>query len=343
MFQRKTQVQPPSPLRGELETPASGESVYDEVIPISGWIDLSPAAPESVLLRAEIDGVCVAESRLLSRRPEIATKLGLAPETLLGFRMLGRMSLPGREPREVRLRIVFSLAGSAPQTLLERPLRLLPASLGERPHGNVVHPTNATLLHRENIYGSGPPQEQPGSEAMNLILAWLPERSSVVDIGCGAGAYGPELIAAGHDWLGLEPNEHCCEILSRRELPFRRVEAGAEQLPGADGEWENGICIEVLEHIAEPNAFLREIARVTRKRVLFSVPNLEVLPYLHGWAVVPWHLLEADHKNFFTRKSLQALLSEHFRVAEVFPYEELPLRTRDGIALYGHLFAVAEK
>jgi hypothetical protein len=99
----------------------------------------------------------------------------------------------------------------------------------------------------------------------------------------------------------------------------------------------------VLEHTKDPVAFVAEIARLTRGRVLFSVPNMELLPYLHDWRVVPWHLLEGDHKNFFTRASLSALLSGFFRRVEIFPYGEHPLRTRDGVPLFVHLFAVADK
>ena len=150
-------------------------------------------------------------------------------------------------------------------------------------------------------------------------------------------------MAAGHNWLGLETNPHCCGILERRQLPFRRVEVGSRALPCPDGEWDCAICIEVLEHLKDPETFLREMARVVRGRALFSVPNMEVLPYLYDWRVVPWHLLEADHKNFFTRASLRSLLMRFFPAVEVFSYGEHPLRTRDGVPLHVHLFAIADK
>ena len=240
------------------------------------------------------------------------------------------------------MRVTASWDGESWRTLVEQPVRIEPTLLSQRHYGEVVYPENETLLHRENIYGSGPPIRDPGIEATNLILGYLPERASVVDVGCGAGAYGPVLIAAGHDWLGLESSPHCWEILAERQLPYRRVDPASPTLPCRAGEWDCGICIEVLEHIQEPEPFLSEIARVARQRVLFSVPNMEVLPYTYGWSVVPWHLLEADHKNFFTRGSLRALLEKYFRHVEVFPYGEHPLRTREGIPFYGHLWAIAD-
>jgi len=257
--------------------------------------------------------------------------------------MFGRILPRTAGLREATLRVVAGIGDPARDTVTEQAIRVVPASLRERPYGDVVSPENETLLHRENIYGSGPPIEEAGIEVSNLLHAYLPADVSVVDVGCGAGAYGPPLIAAGHDWLGLEANAHCCEILKRCQLPFRPVDVDSPGLPCNDAEFDSAVCIEVLEHTKDPETFAAEIARIIRGRALFSVPNMELLPYLHDWRVVPWHLLEGDHKNFFTRASLRHLLSRHFRSVEIFPYGEHPLRTRDGVPLYVHLFAVADK
>ena len=257
--------------------------------------------------------------------------------------MLGRISAGGPEPRDVTLRVVAGIGDTGCDTVAEQIIRLVPARLRERPYGDVVSPENETLLHRENIYGSGPPIEEAGVEVSDLLHAYLPAGASVVDVGCGAGAYGPPLLAAGHEWLGLEANAHCCQILTRRELPFRPVDVESPRLPGNDAEFDCAICIEVLEHTKDPEAFAAEIARIVQRRALFSVPNMELLPYLHDWRVVPWHLLEGDHKNFFTRASLSTLLRRSFSRVEIFPYGEHPLQTRDGVPLYVHLFAIADK
>ena len=317
-----------APSKIVIESPVPGQNVYDEAIFISGSIDLGDRDPATCPVHAFVNDRVIAETRLLFRR---------ANDQRFGFRMLGRIPSDGSEPREAVLRVDVG------DTVADVSVRLIPARLHDRPYGDVVAPANQTLLHRENIYGSGPPIEEPGVEVSDLLRAYLPERASVVDVGCGAGAYGPPLIAAGHDWLGLEANDYCCGILTRRQLPFRKVDLTAARLPATDGEFDSAICIEVLEHTKDPEIFAGEIARIIRGRALFSVPNLELLPYLHDWRVVPWHLLEADHKNFFTRASLQALLSRSFRHVEIFPYGEHPLRTRDGVPLFVHLFAVADK
>ena len=316
-----------------IESPVPGQNVYDEAIFISGSIDRGDRDPASFHIRAFVEDRCCAETRILFSRPN---------GHRFGFRMLGRIPSNDSEAQEITLRVVVS-QGDDEEIFVEQNVRLVPARLRDRPYGDVVSPNNETVLHRENIYGSGPPIEEPGAEVLDLLNAYLPQRASVVDVGCGAGAYGPPLMANGHDWLGLEANEHCCQILTRRQLPFRKVDLSAARLPVADASFDCAICIEVLEHTKDPQTFAGEIARIVRRRALFSVPNMELLSYLYDWRVVPWHLLEGDHKNFFTRASLHALLSRFFSRVEIFPYGEHPLRTRDGVPLYVHLFAVADK
>jgi SAM-dependent methyltransferase len=315
-----------------IDSPGPGQNVYDETIFVSGSVGLGTHDPASCSVRAFIGDQSCGETRNFFSRPD-----GRA-----GFRILGRVSPNSSESGDANLRVV--VAGIVdPGPVAEQTVRLVPASLRTRPYGDVVSPQNETLLHRENIYGSGPPIEEPGVEVLELLRAYLSAGSSVLDVGCGAGAYGPPLLAAGHKWLGLESNDYCLSILHRRQLPFRRVDLESERLPCSEAEFDSAICIEVAEHTKDPEAFIGEIARSIRHRALFSVPNLELLPYLYDWRVVPWHLLEGDHKNFFTRASLQALLSRSFSHVEIFPYGEHPLRTRDGVPLFVHLFAVADR
>jgi SAM-dependent methyltransferase len=293
---------------------------------------------------ARVDGEPVGETRMWSVRADVCAALRLPEGTATAFRLLGR--LPGAEtaPRQAVVTLHASWPGEKDEWEVAKfAVRLVPALLSQRPYGDVVHPEQRKVLHRENIYGSGPPVDEVSGEALELIRGYLPRGSSVLDVGCGIGPYGRELRADGHPWLGLEVNPLCCELLLKRGLPVRQVTAATGRLPCADGEFDGAICIEVLEHIADVDAFLGEIVRTIRGRALFSVPNLEVIPYFSQWQVVPWHLLEADHKNFFTRASLRELLLRHFARVEVFSYSEHPLRTADGIPLHVHLFAIAEK
>jgi SAM-dependent methyltransferase len=138
--------------------------------------------------------------------------------------------------------------------------------------------------------------------------------------------------------MGVEVKAEDCAELARLGLPHRQVDGGL--LPFNDGSFDTAMCVEVLEHIDDPHAFLAEIRRVSR-RLLVSVPNIELVSYLAPFQVVPWHMLEGDHKNFFTRWGLRGLLQRYFTRVEVFGYSACPLRSIEGTRLDYHLFAVA--
>ena len=327
-----------------LDAPRGDSAVYADSILVTGWVHAPGFDMSQCRVRAWLGDSVVGETRLIFVRPDVCAALGLPADVRTGFRCLGRAAAGAEKISDAEVRVTASWPPHVKQTTIGNArVRLLPSPLPHRPYGEVVHPTQDRLLHRDDIYGSGPPIETPGPEMLRVIEEYLGPAGSVVDVGCGAGAYGPALLASGHRWLGLEVDALCLEILARRNLPHRVVPAGGGAFPCDDGEFDQAICIEVLEHIADVDAFLDEIARICTTRALFSVPNMEVLPYLSPWQVVPWHLLESDHKNFFTRTNLASLLSRHFRRVEVFSYAEHPVRTPDQIALHGHLFAVAEK
>jgi len=55
-----------------------------------------------------------------------------------------------------------------------------------------------------------------------------------------------------------------------------------------------------------------EMARILRKSLILTVPDISAIPVLYRHNIVPWHLLEATHVNFFTQKSLSELLKKYF-------------------------------
>ena len=315
-------------------SPRPNARVYDQAISIFGTIDVSASDPPLQMIQAWIDKSCIGQTRIFSQTS--------SEQCQLTYHILGRFPERVTAPRSAIIALTLcSDTEKEGVKIGEVQVELIPARLHERHYGEVLSPDQAAVLHRENIYGSGPPIEQASPQMLELILGYLSPGSSIVDVGCGAGAFARGLIDAGHKCMGLEVSDQCIELLKRRGLPYRKVTDPTPHFPCADREFDQAICIEVLEHIENTGPFLSEIARVIRGRALFSVPNLEVLPYLKDWDTVPWHLLEGSHVNFFTRTSLRNLLERHFARVEVFSYAEHPLRTRDEISLHGHLFAIA--
>src|SRR5438046_1440601 len=114
-----------------IESPAPGQNVYDEAIFISGSLDLA-GCDSSWSVRAYVDESCCAETRILFPRPD----------SRVGFRMIGRISPPVAEPRDATLRVVAGTGDTGRDIVAEQTIRLIPASLRDRPYGDVVSPEN---------------------------------------------------------------------------------------------------------------------------------------------------------------------------------------------------------
>ncbi len=81
--------------------------------------------------------------------------------------------------------------------------------------------------------------------------------------------------------------------------------------------------------------------RVARRCVLISVPNIGVIPSMSRHLVVPWHVLEATHVNFFTEDILSRYLRDIDGVdGQVFTYGAFQL---NGDVYHNHVFAVVRK
>lgn len=157
------------------------------------------------------------------------------------------------------------------------------------------------VMERNDIYCSGPPNEA----ANGLVLEFIRRfgaGNSLLDFGCGIGVYVDALAQQGLDAQGVEVN---AEYVARGQAMGRRVQHyDGYTLPFADDSFDTVIAIEVLEHIPHWEHSLAEICRVARRRVILSVPNIESVTRMAPHMVVPWHLLESTHVNFFTPDAL---------------------------------------
>lgn len=203
-------------------------------------------------------------------------------------------------------------AQSAPvgATLLvsERAVATIPLATTSAVPYSHLH-TYPHVVGREGIYAFGPPSAVVSEEVLYLART-LP--GPVLDFGCGAGALIAALRRHGIEAYGIElDNERIRGSLLDAARPFVTLYDGALPSPFADRQFRSVICSEVLEHIPGPGAGLAEIVRVAAETVLITVPDMSAIARGFSHHVVPWHLLESTHVNFFTQHSLAALLAPH--------------------------------
>ena len=178
-------------------------------------------------------------------------------------------------------------------------------------------PTSDTSNYRKHTSGN-PLQRRLIARFHRVIVARVgglaPE--SFLDAGCGEGFVAELLLAAspGLRLTGCDFNPDAVRLATRKNPGAGFVTASLLALPFADDSFDVVGCFEVLEHLPDPAAALRELARVARRGVVLSVPhepffslanaargkNLEVRP--RG--------SDPDHRQFWTRAAFGTFVGQ---------------------------------
>lgn len=140
----------------------------------------------------------------------------------------------------------------------------------------------------------------------------------LLDLGCGVGGYSRLLGDRGRTVVALDVNPEYVAIARGIGVDARAFDGVTIPLP--DDSVDTIFMIEVLEHIPDPGRVLAELARVARRNVIITVPDNT---FTFGAAVTFSHMLEVDHRNFFTAASLDALLRQQFSDVVVSQVEPL--------------------
>ncbi len=88
------------------------------------------------------------------------------------------------------------------------------------------------------------------------------EGSVLVDVACGGGLLAPHVREKGHRHVGVELSARACA--TAREHGLTVVRGDAQRLPLADGCADVVVAGEVLEHVPDLAAAVREACRVLR-------------------------------------------------------------------------------
>ncbi len=175
-------------------------------------------------------------------------------------------------------------------------------------------------------YGSANPlvrRLMAGFERDMLALLDRADPGSILDVGCGEGVLTQrwaERLGEGRV-VGIDLDDpKLREEWARRSLPNLEFRAAtADRLPYVDGEFEATTAMEVLEHVPDPGAVLAEMARVSARWILASVPreplwrglNMARGAYLRDLGNTPGHL------NHWSKRGFASLLGRHGEVVEL--------------------------
>jgi 2-polyprenyl-3-methyl-5-hydroxy-6-metoxy-1,4-benzoquinol methylase len=323
-------------LFGRVESPGENELVYQHGFELHGWALYDGGVPwASVTVR--LGSHEVGRTRVGFLRPDVAIATGWdASRAGFVIRCFIPEALRGLAIVPLECEVVDEAGNATPLAL--RVVRFSEIDFRIHGHGYILQDGARAVLVRDQVYGSGPPAPYADPLQVDLVMRYLERGDRVLDVGCGIGAYHQPLSVRGIEWTGCEARSDFVDRMRGQGMNAFLV---TDALPFADRTFDAAICIEVLEHIAEYEPFLDEIARVVRRNVVFSVPNFGAVPVSSSFYALPWHMLESDHKNFFTARSLSALLERFFAHVETYEYGPLPMmRSPDEIAINNHILAI---
>jgi len=156
--------------------------------------------------------------------------------------------------------------------------------------------------------------------ARELILCANP--SSVLEVGAGPGDLAANLFLrpAGSqiEYLGTDISPRQIQIAKERYPDLSFQCSSVYELPIQDKSFDLSMACELLEHLEHPSMALAELARVTRRFVLVSVPweptwrilNCLRGKYLASLGNTPGHI------QHFSRRAIRAIVSHGFTIVE---------------------------
>jgi SAM-dependent methyltransferase len=118
-------------------------------------------------------------------------------------------------------------------------------------------------------------------DAMYLLL----ERTSVcsvLDAGCGEGVVYRAMRTRGFDgeWTGVDLSADAIDYAKRESPEAEWQVSSVADLPFPESSFDLVLSSQVLEHLAEPEQALRELARCSQQWLVLSVPYEPLFQWL---------------------------------------------------------------
>ncbi len=186
---------------------------------------------------------------------------------------------------------------------------------------------SSDLEHYRRRYAAlKPGWEHATARFQRWIAARLTPDSRVLDLGCGRGGVVERLGVTGQ-WCGCDPDWR--SLKEHRTAGLRRSQAFSEHLPFADAAFDMVIASWVLEHLPQPTATWREIARVLHPggRFFFLTPNRRhPIPRMSTW-LARLKTVQAPLVTLIYRRAAADTFPVHYRANTFETLERLAVQT----------------
>lgn len=144
--------------------------------------------------------------------------------------------------------------------------------------------------------------------------------TSVLDAGCGEAIVMKRINAVQQLKSVIGVDFDIARLIeAKSRLVSNYAQADIHNLPFYSNQFDLVLCMEVFEHLGDPEGALQEISKVTRRYLLTSVPNepwwrianMARLKYLSEWGNTP------EHINHWSIWGFKRFISKCFRIVRV--------------------------
>jgi 2-polyprenyl-3-methyl-5-hydroxy-6-metoxy-1,4-benzoquinol methylase len=138
--------------------------------------------------------------------------------------------------------------------------------------------------------------------------------TAVFDAGCGEGFLLDHLNSNGQtvDYMGADLSLEAIRWSRSNLNPgFRASVADIHRIPHPDNAFALVVCLEVLEHIPDSSAGLRELARISSRYVMASVPHepyFRAANFLRGKHLSRWGN-DPEHIHNYSGRAFRRLMA----------------------------------
>lgn len=150
-------------------------------------------------------------------------------------------------------------------------------------------------------------------------MALLPfRRGRVLDLGCAFGFATLRLAHKGYETVGVDNSARYIAWAKRRHPQGQYLLASAEALPLPDANFDGVLFLDVLEHVVDESAVIREIQRILKPggTLILSVPHRGLLGWLDSLNVYA-RLVQATSYGLFPQEIAQTGIHRHYSLKEV--------------------------
>lgn len=159
---------------------------------------------------------------------------------------------------------------------------------------------------------------------------------SILDAGCGEGFILEKLRGEniGDELVGIDFSKRAIQIGKRLHRHLSLKQGTIYHIPFEANSFDLVICCEVLEHLEYPEKAMSELARVTRKYCIISVPNepwFRLANFLRGKNISRLGN-DIEHIQRWSRSGIKAAAEKYFDVISLkspFPWSLVVARKRN--------------